>query len=53
MILQIGTAEQQVSTRMDEEQFNTGRFFHPVQKQGSFYLLEKGCISYHVTSVVT
>ena len=40
MILQLSTTRQRVSTRMDEEQFDTGCLLHRVQEQGDFYRLE-------------
>jgi hypothetical protein len=40
MILQLSTTGQGVSTRMDEEQFDTGVFFILSQEQGDFYRLE-------------
>jgi len=40
MILQLSTTGQGVSTRIDEEQFDTGYLFHSVQEQGVFYRLE-------------
>jgi hypothetical protein len=40
MILQLSTTGQRVSTRMDEERFDTGCLFHRVHEQGGFYRLE-------------